>query len=567
MSVAHRIYQRLLKHNVKDVFMYSGGSIMPLVDQFYKGSIKYYINANEQCSGYSATGYAKSSNSTGVAITTSGPGLTNIVTAIQDAQSDSTPLVVLSGQVATSAMGTDAFQECPATDITKSITKWSYCVTDPTEIDYVIDRAFHLANDKKKGAVHIDLPKSVLTETPEKQQKFNKMNYVYYYSRESLKEIIDCINNAERPVIIIGKGAKNDYELVRQLAETSNIPVTTTIHAVGVMDENHPLSLKFLGMHGSPAANYAVQYSDCILAIGSRFDDRTIGNIKEYAPDAKIIHVNCAKNEINKVIKSHYSRCETAREFLSAIIYTNELLFKSRNKWFERINIWKGELPFKCVSKSNKLQTADVISMLNKTIDHSNTFITTGVGNHQMLAAQFINYEQPGRLITSGSLGVMGVGLPYAIGVQIANPYSTVIDIDGDGSFNHTSSDLQTIARYNLPIKIAIMDDGQQSMVRVWEKLFFNGRYTATANPNNPDYIKFAESFNIKSIYCDNKQDLDGCIEEFVRCKGPILGHFKVESGMCLPLVPPGKRLDQMMIHPEDTILQSKSSLSFEAPS
>lgn len=563
MSTAKRIYQSLLKHKVKDVFMYSGGSIMPLVDQFYKGPINYYINANEQCSGYSATGYAKSSNKTGVAITTSGPGLTNIVTAIQDAQSDSTPLVVLSGQVSTNVMGTNAFQECPATDITKAITKWNYCITDPYEVEYVMDKAFFIANDKKRGAVHIDLPKSVLGLECSLQKKFIPEIDLIYNSQRSLEDIIKVINNAERPVVIVGKGARDEYKLIRRLISDANLPVTTTLHAVGTVDERHPLSLKFLGMHGSPTANYAVQYSDCILAIGSRFDDRTIGNVKEYAPDAKIIHVNCEKSEINKVIKSDYCRHETSYDFLTKILISDKLLFKPREAWFKRINQWKTDYPFAYAYSTNKLQTSDVISTFNKYIDHNNTYITTGVGNHQMLAAQLIDYKYPGRYITSGSLGVMGTGLPYAIGVQIANPRSIVINIDGDGSFNHTSSDLQTIVRYKLPVKIAIMDDGQQSMVRIWEKLFFNERYTATANPNNPDYVKLGESFGIMGIYCDNKEDLNNSVRDFLCYKGPVIGHFKVESGMCFPLVPPGKRLDQMLINPQDKLMD----LSNEAPS
>ena len=311
------IYNKLKEKDVKDVFLYSGGAIMPLVDCFYKGSINYYVNTHEQNCGHAATGYAKSTGKTGVCVVTSGPGLTNMVTPILDATNDSTPLVVFSGQVPLAAMGSNAFQECPASEITKSVTKWSYCVENVSEIPEVVDEAFKIANNGKKGAVHIDLPKCIISsEYNSGEYEFTK--YIYPVKNdnpldiEKLIEVADIINKSERPVLYVGQGASNCSSIIRNISEKGNIPITTTIHGMGIMDEENNLALEMLGMHGNAAANYSIQDSDCIISIGTRFDDRTTGNLEKYAPKAikagkegvgGIIHCNINPNEINNVVK------------------------------------------------------------------------------------------------------------------------------------------------------------------------------------------------------------------------------------------------------------------------
>ena len=579
------IYKKLIENNVKDVFLYSGGAIMPLVDAFYKGTIKYYINSHEQNTGHAATGYAKSTNNTGVCVVTSGPGLTNMITPILDATNDSTPLVVFSGQVPLNAIGTNAFQECPAVDITKYITKWSYCVKNVSELPHVVDAAFKIANDRKKGAVHIDLPKCIIASNYIENKLYNKLYYISKYFKDNnftynnifqiepdnldiinkIQKIAYIINNSNKPVLYIGKGCNNYSNLLKILANKGNIPVTTTIHAVGVFDEHDPLSLEFLGMHGNVAANYSIQNSDCIIAIGSRFDDRTIGNIEKYAPYAKkaslqkkggIIHINIEPNEINKVINTDYNISIDSGVFMTYLLPL--IKYKDRCSWTSQYTQWKLDYPFQItktnIEKHSKIiKTQDVISEINNQlisnkIDNK-TIITTGVGNHQMMTAQFIKWRYPKTLITSGSLGVMGAGLPYAIGAQIANPDKIVIDIDGDGSFNHTLSDLITIVNYKLPVKIAIMNDGHHSMVRVWEELFYNKKYTATTLNNNPNYKKLAKSFGIHSISCDNISNLKNTINYFLNYKGAILCDFKVKTDKCLPLVSPGKALDELILH------------------
>jgi acetolactate synthase I/II/III large subunit len=563
LNGAQIIYQKFLQHEVRDVFMYSGGAIMPLIDCFYNNPIKYYINSHEQNCGHAATGYAKSSGKTGVCVVTSGPGLTNLITPILDANNDSTPLVVFSGQVPLRAMGSKAFQEAPSVEITKPVTKWSYCVQDVSELPYVVDKAFWIANDKKPGAVHIDLPKCVLTNILE--QDYNEFEipktnneYIDY----DFKQVIELINNSKKPILYVGKGAIDSYQELRELAIKANIPVTTTMHAMGVFNEEHELSLEMLGMHGSYAANHGIQNSDCIIAIGSRFDDRTTGNLDYYAPEAKkaflerrggIIHCNIDNNEIKNVVDTNYNFCMDSKTFLKKI--NNGIKYSQRNEWLNKLNNWKLKYPFK-YKKSNKLKTQEVLELLNKLIINKENYIfTTGVGNHQMWACQFIKWSYPKNIISSGSLGVMGAGLPYAVGAQIANPDKNVILIDGDSSFNMTLTDLKTVKEHSLPIKIIVMNDGNQNMVRVWEQLFFDNRITATINKCNPDYKKLANSYGIDSIKCDSRLYLEQNLEYFLSTNESILLEVEVESDKCFPLNPPGTRLDNLILGDEQTIL------------
>jgi len=571
------VYNKLLEHNVKNVFLYSGGAIMNLIDQFHKGHINYFINTHEQSCGHAATGYAKSSNETGVCVVTSGPGLTNMVTPMLDATNDSTPLVVFSGQVSRSAMGTQAFQECPATEITKSVTKWNHCVENLQELPAVIDEAFKVANHGKKGAVHIDIPKCILNE---KQDYYIKQKFIPRWKKfktennknrnaPSYNNLIKLIKMAKKPVLYIGKGCNHASIQLRLFALKYNIPVTTTIHALGVFDENDPLALEMVGMHGSVAANYAIQQSDLIIALGSRFDDRTIGALEHYAPEAfkaakekrgGIVHVNIESNEINKIVQVQYGYCMDCKLFLQEILQSDEegSSIPLREEWIAQTSEWKRRFPFMWdAAPDSHIKPQDVISEINTQLTDikRNKLITTGVGNHQMFAAQFIKWDRPQTMITSGSLGVMGVGLPYAIGCQIANPRDLVIDIDGDGSFHHTLAELKTINDHNLPIKIAIMNDGHMSMVRAWEKLFFNERYTATGLSNNPNYVALAESFGIKGLECSKINELEHKIKYFLNYPGPILCDFKTETDMCLPLVGPGRALDDMILHKENILL------------
>jgi acetolactate synthase I/II/III large subunit len=557
------IYRKLVKNNVKDVWLYSGGAIMPLIDCFNnQKEINYYINTTEQNLGHSATGYARSLNKPGICIVTSGPGLTNMITPMLDAQYDHTPLIVFSGQVALNVMGTQAFQEAPSTEMTKVFTKWSYCVKNTEELNDVVDEAFKVCMEGKKGVVHIDLPKCILTNKIN-EREINKTIYnkkIYEnINNNKLNEICDLINNSDKPLLCVGKGCNEGYMELKELVEQGNIPITTTIHGVGCYNENNKLSLKFMGMHGSYTANNAIQESDCIIALGTRFDDRIIGNKSNYAPKALeaykkkkggIIHCNIDKKIFNSIIKTQYNVHMDCKEFIKKLL--KKIKYKKRKKWENQINLWRKENGFIYEPKDNIIYSQDVLIKLNKLIKIRNKdkyIFTTGVGNHQMFTAQFIDFTEPNSLITSGSMGVMGFGLPAAIGVSIGNPDKTVIDIDGDGSFLMTLNDLKTVYQYNLKnLKILILNNKTLGMVDIWEKLFYNNRITATDNSYCPDFYKVANSFGIKSMFCDNKKNLNSILYKFLAETGPILCEIKVKHTPCYPLVAPGKSLNEMIL-------------------
>lgn len=568
------LFNSLKRNNVSDVFIYSGGSIMPVIDSLYKADINYFVNSHEQNTGHAATGYAKSSKKTGVCMVTSGPGITNMITPILDAKNDSTPLVVFSGQVALESQGKNSFQEAPAVELTKHVTKWSYQVTDINELPSVIDHAFYLANHTKKGPVHIDLPKCVsyqefddskavaIDKKWKQAEKIDISRYIMdVFPRVSdmgayFNDVARIINNSKKPIIIVGKGCIDASAYLTYFALKANIPVTSTIHGCGVYDEYDDLSLRWCGMHGSAAANYAIQDADLVIALGSRFDDRTTGKISEYAPEAHragkenrggIIHVNIEKSELDFVLKSDYNFNMDCKMFLKKILPL--VHGKKREPWIKKISNLKERYPFVIKRHSEKLHMEDVISLLDKKTKERDVIFTTGVGNHQMQAYQFIRCQYPNKIISSGSLGVMGAGLPYAVGAQIANPEKMVVNIDGDSSFNMTMSDLKTIKEYNLPVKIAIMNNSAQMMVTIWEKLYFDERYTATINNNNPDYEELASSFGITSMSCSYRPHLEDAVDAFINYdKGPILCEFKIERDICLPLVGPGCALDDMIL-------------------
>ena len=578
MTGAQLVYQKLLDNSVKDVFLYSGGSIMPLIDCFYQGPIDYYVNTHEQNCGHAATGYAKSSLRTGVVITTSGPGITNMITPMLDAQNDSTPLVVISGQVPLEFMGTDAFQEAPAVEITKPVTKWSYCIQNTEEIPQVIDYAFYLANQGKKGVVHLDLPKCVSSQTIDShllntQSKFTQGDFefssdleqksvsldgeYFYHLEKQILEVSEVINNSRKPIFYLGQGCSHASDEILQAVAKNKIPVTSTIHGKGILPESSLLSLKWCGMHGYPAANYAIQESDCIIAVGSRFDDRTTGKVEDYAPEAtekkQIIHVDIDPRQFDKSVKSHYQIHTDSKIFLG--ILNQYLQDDMRLDWLERIGFLKNRYPFQYRNlEEDKINGPMVLQTLNRLLNHQvlapfkKFQISTGVGNHQMMTYQFIEGDIPKQIHSSGSLGVMGAGLPYAIGIQIANPDDLVIDIDGDSSFMMTMSDMKTVVENNLPIKIAIFNDSKQMMVNVWEKLFFEGRYTATENKRNPKFMELAESFGIRGLRCESQSELEETTRDFLNYPGPCLCEYIIEPEICLPLVGPGKALDDMIL-------------------
>jgi len=569
MTGGQVVYEMLAARGVDTVFGYSGGAVLPLIDAFHGKGIQFITSAHEQCSGHSAAAYAKATGKFGVAIVTSGPGVTNLVTPLADAMGDGVPLIVFSGQVPTSAMGTDAFQECPATEITAPVTKWSYVCLDFNQLPWAINEAFRIALSGRPGPCHIDLPKDIVSmkaQVPDAifiKSAQAEIDAPPMIDMKCLQDAAGLINRAERPIFYVGQGASHCPEAVRRLAKKANIPVTTTLHGMGIFDERDPLSMHMLGMHGAAYANFAIQNADVIVAIGSRFDDRTTGVMDKYAPKAKaaaaagtggIVHINIDKKSFGKVVQptvAVWADTENALDALDDLI--EEPKTAEREAWVKQCMDWKEDYAFDYVKASDgKIKVQQVIQKINEYLkthvpEDKQVTISTGVGNHQMMSAQFIRWTRPRSMITSGSLGTMGVGLPFAIGAQIALPDSLSILIDGDGSFNMTNMDLQTIVRYNLPVKMLIMNDNRQQMVWIWQRLFFDGRYLSVDNVN-PDYLKMAEAHGIKAIRCETEDELPGVIEEFLSYKGPILVDFRVVPDICLPMVAPGKALDEMIL-------------------
>ena len=565
-------YNCLKKHNVTNAFIYSGGSIMPWIDTLYKNDIKYYVNSHEQNCGHALTGFSKSNmnhNEKAIVMTTSGPGFTNLITPMLDMTNDSTPGVFITGQVPLNAVGTNAFQEAPSIELSKHVTKYSNQITSILDIESIMNKAFSKAYSGKMGAVHIDIPKCVASSSMSKIEYEYLLNSNLEYSNykfpdlfnnfnPKISDVVDVINKSKKPIIYLGQGCNNSYKILREFAIKGNIPVTSTIHGCGIFDESHDLSLQWCGMHGNASANYSLQDSDCIIALGSRFDDRTTGLVEKYAPKAfnaykngtgGIIHVNLEKSEIKKVIDSHYNFNIKCEDWLEEAI--KNIKFNKRENWISYINMLKDTHKFENKKSPNKLFMENVLTSIYNNTKHlnENVVITTGVGNHQMQTYQYIKSHYPKKILSSGSLGVMGAGLPYGIGAKIANPNKMVIVVDGDSSFNMTCTDMKTIVENDIPIKIAIMNNNAQMMVTIWEKLFFEERYTATINTRNPEFTKLAESYGIKGISCDKIEDLEDTMTEFINYPKAILCEFKIERGICLPLVGPGKALDDMILN------------------
>jgi acetolactate synthase-1/2/3 large subunit len=552
------IIKKFNQYNINTIFGYTGGSNLKLFDSLYDSNINLIINRHEQFCGFSAQGFSKSSNNLGVVITTSGPGLTNIITPLQDAFSDGIPLLAISGQVSKNVLGTDAFQECNATALTKPCTKYNKLIKDVDDLKY-IDIAIEIALQNRKGPVHLDICSNVFsTEFEINENEFinNNNNIEKSIIKNDYKMIIEInklLLKSKKPIIILGQGCKKDYKLARKFCKKYNLPVTTTLHGLGIIDESTKLSLKMLGMHGSYASNLAIQNADLIIGIGYRFDDRTIGNIKKYGLKAKkgygIIHVDNSQEKIDKVkkiIKPRYSLKISSDIFFKKM---NSFHIKYNNiknhKWLNIINKWKNDYPF--IIQKKELSIPFIIQELSKKLSND-YLITTGVGVHQMQVAQYFNWKFPNTIITSGSQGTMGVGLPFAIGCKLANPNKNVICIDGDGSFMMSCNDLVTLKQYNIPINILIMDNENLQMVSNWQDDFYNSRYSGS-KLLNPNFVDLAKSCYIDSILCDDINYLDNILDIISKnTVKPMLFHFKVKSTKCLPFVAPNKALDDMIL-------------------
>jgi acetolactate synthase-1/2/3 large subunit len=539
-------------HKVEVMFGYPGGAILPVFDQLYKTPAKFILNRHEQASGHCADGYARATGKPGVCIVTSGPGATNTVTPLATAQLDSIPILVFSGQVATKVIGNDAFQEADVTGVSRPCTKWNYLIKDVRELPRIVNEAFIVATTGRPGPVLVDLPKDVTTnicteevdDTPRPHILKRKTAFLTAQAKQ-VEEAVEMINRSERPVLYVGGGAiiSGAWQVVRKAAEKANIPCTTTLLGLGAFDEHDPKTLYMLGMHGSAFANYAVQESDCLIAVGARFDDRVTGNLANFAPHAKIIHIDIDPSSISKTVDVDCAVIGDARISLEMML--PHLEHRDRHEWFAKIKGWKDRYPFKYLDDSKNAKPQYVIEEINRQTA-GEAIITTGVGQHQMWAAQFYRWRRPRQMITSGGLGTMGFGLPSAMGAQLGSPGKTVIDIDGDASFLMTCYELATIAEYNIPVKVAILNNDFQGMIKQWQDLFYQKRYSQSAM-KNPNFAAMAEAFGIKGIRCDRKEDVAKTVDTMLSHNGPVVVDFFVEPNEHVyPMVPSGKGLHEM---------------------
>lgn len=541
-------------HKVEYMFGYPGGAILPVFDELYKTPAKFILNRHEQASGHCADGYARVTGKPGVCIVTSGPGATNTVTPLATAQIDSIPMIVFSGQVPTKVIGNDAFQEADVTGITRPCTKWNYLIKDIRELPRVVNEAFLVATSGRPGSVLIDLPKDIsagimpeeVDDTPREHIVNKRKQAVTHANHASQAEAAaEAINRAEKPVLYVGGGAiiSNAAPVLRKLADKGNIPCTTTLLGMGAFDEMDPKALHMLGMHGSAYANYAVQECDVLIAVGARFDDRVTGNLASFAPHAKIIHIDIDPSSMGKTVDVDIAVSGDAKTSLELMLPHIE--HRDRHAWFSTINAWKKRYPFHYLDDTQNSKPQYVIEEINRQTK-SDAIITTGVGQHQMWAAQFYRWRNPRQMITSGGLGTMGYGLPAAMGAQLGAPGKTVIDIDGDGSYLMTCYELATIAEYNIPVKIVILNNDFQGMIKQWQDLFYEKRYSNSIM-KNPNFAAMAEAFGVKGIRCDDKKKVPQVVDEMLSHPGPCVVDFFVEPNEHVyPMVPSGKGLHEM---------------------
>ena len=546
---AQIIVDTLIEQGVDTMFGYTGGVVLPLFDRLYDAPINFIVPRHEQGGCHMADAYARASGKVGVVVATSGPGACNLVTGLATAMMDSVPLVALTGQVRTELIGNDAFQEADTTGITRPVTKYNCIVKDVKDLARTVREAFHIASTGRPGPVLIDLPVDV------EVAKFNtdgpaEMKLPGYRVRtkghaRQISTAAKAINKSKQPVLYVGGGVitANAAKELSALAEKAHLPVTMTLLGLGSYDQRKAESLDMLGMHGSAYANYAVQQCDLLIAVGARFDDRVTGKIETFAPNAKVIHIDIDPASISKNVGVDIPVVGDAKVILKAL--AKEVEYQERKKWFGKIAEWKKKFPFRYDQNSSTIKPQYVIDELCRQTKNE-AIVTTGVGQNQMWAAQFYKFIKPRQFISSGGLGTMGFGLPAAIGAQIARPNATVIDIDGDHSFNMTMTELSTAAEHELPIKVCILNNGFMGMVRQWQELFYGRRYSKTYL-KNPEYEALAKALGAVGITVEKKADVPKAVKQMLKEKQPCVVDFKVEPEENVwPMVPAGKSLDEM---------------------
>ncbi|RAH48101.1 acetolactate synthase catalytic subunit [Aspergillus brunneoviolaceus CBS 621.78] len=581
LSGGEIFHEMMLRLGVKHVFGYPGGAILPVFDAIYNSKhFDFILPKHEQGAGHMAEGYARASGKPGVVLVTSGPGATNVITPMQDALSDGTPMVVFCGQVPTSLIGTDSFQEADVIGISRACTKWNVMVKSVAELPRRIQEAFEIATSGRPGPVLVDLPKDITAGILRKSIPMNSTlpalpSAASVAAREvsmqqlkgTIGRVARLVNMAKKPVLYVGQGllARPDGpEVLKELADKACIPVTTTLQGLGGFDELDPKALHMLGMHGSAYANMAMQEADLIIAIGARFDDRVTGNISKFAPQAKlaaaenrggIVHFEIMPKNINKVVQANEAVEGDCADNIRLLLPQIEAV-PERKEWFEQINDWKARFPFSLYEKQTEegpIKPQAVIEKLSDLTAHmkDKTVITTGVGQHQMWAAQHFRWRQPRTMITSGGLGTMGYGLPAAIGAKVARPDALVVDIDGDASFNMTLTELSTANQFNIGVKVLLLNNDEQGMVTQWQNLFYEDRYSHT-HQKNPNFVPLAEAMGVAAQRCSKPSEVEAKLKWLIEHDGPALLEVITDRKVpVLPMVPAGCALHEFLVYDE----------------
>ena len=560
ISGSQIVIECLLEQGVDTVFGYPGGAILNIYDALYKNSnrIRHILTAHEQGASHAADGYARSTGKVGVCMATSGPGATNLVTGIATAYMDSIPVVAITCNVTQAQLGKDSFQEIDITGVTMPITKHNFMVRDVNDLADTIRKAFHIAKFGRPGPVLIDIPKDVTaSQTEYEPVNPEKLNFdipskiIHSPSKEQILNAIKMIDEAERPFIYAGGGVQiaGACEELKSLAEKANIPVSMSLMGKAVFPNKHPLSMGMIGMHGTYVANTACDKCDLLLAIGCRFSDRVIGDPKKFAGGAKILQIDIDPAEVNKMIEVDNALIGDIKQILAEI--SSKIQKKEPGKWNEQVNEWKKIVP-PSYNKKQDLSPKFIFEYVNSKVKQD-TIITTEVGQHQMWTAQFYDFMQPRTFLTSGGLGTMGYGTGAAIGAQFANPEKTIVHFAGDGSFRMNCNELATIQHYELPIIIVVLDNHALGNVRMWQTLFYEKRYSNTTLDFGPDWEKLAFAYGIQGYHVKNEEEFKKAFDDALKSKKPAVIDAEIYiDEMVLPMIPPGKPVEYLMLDVKD---------------
>ncbi len=562
MTGAQIIVEALKREGVEIVFGYPGGAVIDIYDELYRTpEIKHVLVRHEQGATHAADGLARSTGKVGVCLVTSGPGATNTVTGIATAYMDSIPIVVLTGQVPTKLIGNDAFQEVDITGITRPCTKHNFLVKRVEDLAWTLKAAFHIARTGRPGPVLVDLPKDVQQAKTDfhwpEEIRLRSYNPVYEPHKKQVEKAYRLLESSTRPVILVGGGviASGAHEELRELAELLHLPVTMTLMGLGGFPGTHEYSLGMLGMHGTYYANMAVANSDLIIAVGARFDDRVTGKVDAFAPMAKIVHIDIDPTSIQKNVRVDVpivGDCKRALAKLLEIIKEvgrpSKLWKEQFKEWWEQIDIWKRRYPLTYKQDGEHIKPQFVIEKLYE-LTRGEAIVCTEVGQNQMWTAQFYKFDRPRTLLSSGGLGTMGYGFPAAIGAQMANPDRLVIDIAGDGSIQMNIQEMATAMDQRLPIKVIILNNGYLGMVRQWQELFYDRRYSAVQFATIPDFVKLAEAYGAVGLRATRPEEVEGVLKKALETNNLVLVdiHIAPEEGV-FPMVPAGRATTEMIL-------------------